>query len=243
MKLFFRSQVIQATFLLLGVSGFLRAADVSGKWKSEFESQVGAFKYSYQLKVDGDKITGVAVRDLGGQVATNNIIEGTIKADAVSFVEVTKIQDQDVRIEYTGKIAGDEMKLTRKVGDFGTAEIVATREKEMASSISVAGQWQSEFDSQVGHQKYVYTFKLEGDTLSGTAVREVEDQKTTSDLKGKVTGADISFTEPLKVQDQDLTIEYSGKINGDEIKLTRKVGDFATTEIVAHRLKKEPDAK
>jgi hypothetical protein len=33
------------------------------------------------------------------------------------------------RIEYTGQLAGDEIKLTRKVGDFATEELVAKRVK------------------------------------------------------------------------------------------------------------------
>ena len=38
-------------------------------------------------------------------------------------------QGQQLRIEYKGKIAGDEMKLTRQVGDVGTEELVAKRAK------------------------------------------------------------------------------------------------------------------
>ena len=38
-------------------------------------------------------------------------------------------QGQELRIEYTGKIAGDEMKLTRKIGDLATEELVAKRAK------------------------------------------------------------------------------------------------------------------
>jgi hypothetical protein len=40
-----------------------------------------------------------------------------------------KIQDQEIRIEYKGKIAGDELKLHRKVGDITEYDIVAKRVK------------------------------------------------------------------------------------------------------------------
>jgi hypothetical protein len=56
-----------------------------------------------------------------------------------------------------------------------------------------------------------------------------------------VAGSDISFNEPFKYQDQVIDIVYSGKITGDEIKLTRKVGDFATEDLIAHRVE-VPDA-
>jgi hypothetical protein len=232
-------KTILAATLLLALPGPLRAADVNGRWKAEFQVQDSQMKYIYEFKADGPKLTGKCLRDRDGEKATNAVQDGKINGDEISFVEIVKNQDQDLRIEYSGKVAGDEIKFTRKVGDFGSNEIVAKREKEAAPSAAVAvtGKWQSEFDSQVGHQKYTYEFKLDGATLTGKATREVEDQKTTTDIKGKVTGNDISFTEPLKIQDQDIEIDYTGKIAGDEIKLTRKVGDFATTEIVAKRMK------
>jgi hypothetical protein len=111
-----------------------QAADISGKWKSEFDTQIGHLKYTYELKADGEKVTGKAFRDLDGTKTTIELIEGKIKGEEVSFVEPLKVQDQDIRIEYKGKIAGDEIKFVRKVGDFATTEIVARREKEKASS-------------------------------------------------------------------------------------------------------------
>lgn len=215
----------------------LSAADVAGKWKSEFTTQVGQMKYTFDLKSADGKITGQATRDRDGELATNTISEGTIKDDAVSFVELAKIQDQDVRIEYSGKISGDEMILSRKVGDFGTADIVAKREKSASDAVIIAGKWQSEFDTQIGLQKYVYEFKLDGETLTGTATHELNGEKVSADIKGKATGGDITFVEPFKFQDMTIDISYTGKIAGDDIKFSRKVGDFATEDLVAHRVK------
>ena len=231
-----------AILLLLGLPGQLCAAGPAGRWKSEFETQIGRMNYTFELKTDGDKVIGQAIRNRDGEMATNTITEGKIKDDEISFVEQARIQDQDIRIEYAGKITGDEMKLTRKVGDFGTSDIVAKREKEAPASITIAGKWQSEFDTQIGRQKYLYEFKLDGENLTGTAAHELNDEKASADIKGKVTGSDISFNEPFKFQDQVIDITYSGKITGDEMKLTRKVGDFATEDLIAHRVK-EPAAK
>jgi hypothetical protein len=84
-------------------------------------------KYVYDLKADGDKITGKAIRDQDGQATEIDLKEGKVSGDEVSFVEILNF-DQEVRIEYKGKLAGDEMKLTRKVGDFATMDIVAKRD-------------------------------------------------------------------------------------------------------------------
>lgn len=102
----------------------------------------------------------------------------------------------------------------------------------------VTGTWKSEFDSQIGQQKYTYTFKQDGTNLTGQAHSEINDQKRDAELKeGKVVGDDISFVEMLDFQGNEIRISYTGKIstNADEIKLTREVGDFAKEEILAKR--------
>ncbi len=102
----------------------------------------------------------------------------------------------------------------------------------------VTGTWKSEFDSQIGHQKYTFTFKQDGANLTGKANSEVGDRKREAELKeGKADGNAISFVETLRMQDNELRITYAGKLSpdGNEIKFTREVGDFAKSEIVARR--------
>jgi hypothetical protein len=166
---------------------------------------------------------------------TIEITEGKAVGNDVSFVENVKFQDQEVRIEYTGKVAGDEIKFTRKVGDFATTEIVAKRDK--GNGASVAGKWKAEFDTQVGKQKYIYEFKVDGDKLTGRAMGDIAGEKSDTEIaQGKVNGAEISFLETVKFQGQDVPVNYKGRVEGDEIKFTRKVGDVATEEMVAKRV-------
>ena len=102
----------------------------------------------------------------------------------------------------------------------------------------VAGTWTAEFDSQIGVQKYTYTFEVDGETLTGTA--EGERMGETAEVAitdGKVVGDKVTFTEMLNFQGQEVPITYDGTIDGDEIKFTRNVADFATEEIVAKRKK------
>jgi uncharacterized protein with beta-barrel porin domain len=101
------------------------AADATGKWTAEFSTQIGQQKYTFDLKADGATLTGKATSPRG----TQDIKEGKVNGDEVSFVEMLELQDQQIRIEYKGKVNGDEMKLTRKVGDFGSTEAVAKRMK------------------------------------------------------------------------------------------------------------------
>ena len=110
---------------LLAFAGMLCAADISGKWTASFDTQIGVQNYTYDFKVDGEKLTGTAKSQFG----EGPIIEGSVKGDDITFVENLDFDGQQVRITYTGKIAGDEIKFTRKVGDFATEELVAKRAK------------------------------------------------------------------------------------------------------------------
>ena len=115
-----------------------------------------------------------------------------------------------------------------------------------AAAADIAGKWRAEFDTQIGLQKYVYAFKVDGDKITGRASFERNNpnggvDKGEVELKEiKLTGDDISFMEPLEFDGQQIRIDYHGKVTGDEMKLTRQVGDFATEEVVAKRLKEEP---
>jgi hypothetical protein len=120
--------------LLLACPLLLHAADVTGKWKAEFDSQIGHLVYVYDLKADGEKLTGKAIRNQDSQKTETEITDGKVSGDNVAFVEVLHRDDLEVRIEYKGKLAGDEIKFTRKVGDFATTDIVAKRDAVPAPS-------------------------------------------------------------------------------------------------------------
>ena len=106
----------------------------------------------------------------------------------------------------------------------------------LAVAADVTGTWKSEFDSQIGLQKYTYTLKQDGTNLTGKANSEVNDQKREAELKeGKVTGEKISFVEMLNFQGNNIRITYTGTISSNELKLTRAVGNFAKEEIVVRR--------
>lgn len=109
--------------LALAVSAI--AGDVNGTWKAKFDTQIGEQHYTYQFKADGEKLTGTAKNDMG----STEIKEGTIKGDDIFFVETIDFNGTALRIEYTGKLVGDEIKFTRKVADFATEDLVAKRDK------------------------------------------------------------------------------------------------------------------
>jgi hypothetical protein len=116
---------------LLGVAAVARAADVAGTWTAEFDTQIGVQKYVYTFKVDGEKLTGTADAErMGEKQAQVALSDGIVKGDQIAFTEPLAFDGNQISITYTGVLAGDEIKFTRKVGDFATESFVAKRKKD-----------------------------------------------------------------------------------------------------------------
>jgi enterochelin esterase-like enzyme len=125
------------TLLTLAVASLSAlAADITGRWKAEFETQRGLQKYTFTLKQDGATVTGKASVEMTDQKRDAEFKDGKVDGDTVIFVEPLKIQDNEINITYTGKISGNEIKFTRKVGDFGSSEATAKREGGAAPAVS-----------------------------------------------------------------------------------------------------------
>src|ERR1035437_7164969 len=239
-KLKLKIPIILLTLATLSLS--LAAADFTGTWKSEFDSQIGLQQYTFAFKQDGTNLTGKASLEINDQKRESELKEGKVDGDAISFIERLNFQDNEIRINYTGKLStnANEINFTREVGDIAKEAIVAKREPAAAAAVEadITGEWQAQFDTQRGLQKYTFTFKQDGTSVTGKAKVEKEDQKSEAELKnGKVEGDLVSFAEPLRIQGNDISITYAGKLSakGDEIKFTRQVGDFGASEATAKR--------
>jgi enterochelin esterase-like enzyme len=110
------------------------AADITGTWKADFNTQRGLQKYTFTFKQDSAGLTGKISADTGGQKREADLKEGKVEGDNVTFVELLSFQGNELRIVYTGKISADEIKFTRKVGDLGTSEAVAKRGEATAAA-------------------------------------------------------------------------------------------------------------
>ena len=122
-----KTRVLGILALLLAVALPAAAADLAGKWNAEFDSPIGVQKYVYEFKKSGDVLAGQATYDhsMGkGTVALENL---KIDGDKVSFEEPLTIDGNTITIKYSGTLAGDELKLTRVVGNFGTEQLTAKR--------------------------------------------------------------------------------------------------------------------
>ncbi len=98
-----------------------------------------------------------------------------------------------------------------------------------------AGKWTATFDTQIGVQNYVFEFQTNGEALTGTATSERGGKSEIHN--GKFVDDTLTFIEGFKFEDMDIPITYTGKLSGDEIQFTRNVGEFATEQLVAKRVK------
>jgi len=126
--MFLRKSMIVMVLIVAGLA-CAYAADITGKWNAEFDSQVGPQKYAFDLKTDGAKLTGKAISDIGGTKATTEIQEGKIEGNEISFIENLNYQGMELKISYKGTVSGDEIKFARTVGDAGGEQFVAKRAK------------------------------------------------------------------------------------------------------------------
>ena len=105
-----------------------RAADVSGTWTAEFDTQVGKQNYTYVLKVSGSQLIGKA-KSANGET---ELKDGKVEGDAVTFVEMLNFQGMELKVTYKGKVvSADEIKFTRDVAGMVQEELVAKRSKAM----------------------------------------------------------------------------------------------------------------
>ena len=103
------------------------AADISGNWKGTAETPNGTVERTFTFKVDGSTVTGETASQLFGK---STITDGRIEGDNVTFSIVVKFQDNELKVNYKGKVNpnGNEIKFTAEAQDGGfTVEYVAKR--------------------------------------------------------------------------------------------------------------------
>lgn len=132
----FAVHVMKTMLLLLAFTAIqisALAADITGTWKAEFDTQIGLQKYTFTLKQDGTSLTGKANSEIAGEKYESKLKDGKVEGDNVSFVELLNFQGNDLEIRYKGTVEEKEMKLSRQVGEFATEQLVAKLDASAAA--------------------------------------------------------------------------------------------------------------
>ncbi len=105
----------------------VQAADVNGKWNSEYTTPDGQTRQNlFAFQVKGDTLTGT----VAGTRGESKIENGKVNGEEISFSVIRNFGGNEIKFLYKGKIAGDEIKLTVTVGEGDrTFEMTAKRAK------------------------------------------------------------------------------------------------------------------
>ena len=117
-----RTFVFFTTFLI-ACCAVANAADLNGKWKGEMQTPNGPLEINMDFHVDGEKLTGTVANTFG----TEQITDGTVKGDAISFVIMAG--GGQFKITYKGTVAGEDLRFHVIIGDVGEGDLVAKRVK------------------------------------------------------------------------------------------------------------------
>lgn len=109
---------IAAIFMSLTMAAAAFAADVTGKWKATTEGPNGSMEITFDLKVDGNRITGKAITGMGDMPITECRIDG----DNITFT----VETDQLKVTHKGTVSGNEMKLKVEMGD-NTTDLLAKR--------------------------------------------------------------------------------------------------------------------
>jgi hypothetical protein len=129
-------KIMKATVVLLMIVAFAAvgvAADINGKWIAQVSNPMmgGNSERVFTFQVSGDKLTGAivdwqvsnAVFEEKGKAAVTGtlktqrgdaqqISEGKVTGDDVSFTVVAQMFGMEMKTQYKGKAAGNEIKFT-----------------------------------------------------------------------------------------------------------------------------------
>jgi hypothetical protein len=122
-----KSRFLGILALLVSTALPAGTAELVGRWTAEFDSPIGVQKYVYDFKGSSDAVTGQATYEHSMGQGTVELENIKVDGDKVSFVEPLSVNGTNITITYSGTLTGNELKLTRDVGEFGTEHLTATR--------------------------------------------------------------------------------------------------------------------
>lgn len=100
--------------------------NLTGSWLVKLESQMGNFDVKLVLEQDENQLEGKMSSEMLGSLDIEN---GTISGAEVNFAVTANMMGNEIKIQYSGKVAEDTIKGTVSLGSFGDATFTATPEK------------------------------------------------------------------------------------------------------------------
>jgi hypothetical protein len=115
---------------LMAAAVMIFAADVSGTWQGTVNLPNGlSFPFTAKLKTQAGKLTGALAAIPPGSAPDIPITGGKVDGDKISFLAVREIQGKSVKFNYTGTLTGNELKIHIVQADDGGAPLDVTTKR------------------------------------------------------------------------------------------------------------------
>jgi len=189
---------------------------LAGLWKITLTLQAGQnLQPTLRLKQEGQQWTGGYLGTTGKELPLQDL---KFKDGALSFRIVDVIDEDKVPFEYVGKLKGENIDGTAKLGE-GKDSITLKFQahKIQTSTVNLAGTWKLKVPFKQGGTTFEPTLKLtqEGNSFAGTYQGE---QGETKIADGLIFGEEFSF-EVLRERDgKRYRLKYQGRVKGESIR-------------------------
>ena len=230
-----RLPIIAFLFLLLCAPAVAaQSANAAGTWDATLTSPQGTFNVQLILKQEGDKLSGV-VKGQRGETP----IEGTTNGKDIKLTYTIKFQDNDMVITLTGALDSTSIKGSADYGGLADGEFNAKRASDASASTTTApasatsasvktditGAWSFQVESSAGSGSPTFTFKQDGEKLTG----QYKGAFGEAPLTGTVKGGKVDFVIKVDVQGQQMTLTYTGTVEKDgSMKGTAELGEVGS---------------
>lgn len=196
-------------------------AAAGNEWELAITSPQGTQTSTLAYTLEGETIKGELKNARGGLPVT-----GMLKGSDITIKFTVKFQDNDLPITLTGKVTGDTAKGEADFGGFaqgewtgkklagGATAAPAAAPAASSGAVNVTGAWVVEVETQAGSGSPSFTFKQEGEKLTG----RYKGQLGEADLMGTVKGGQIEFSFKLTGGQVEGTVVYSGTTDGKTMK-------------------------
>ena len=237
-----RLPLISFLFLVLCATTVVaQSANAAGTWDTTLTSPQGTFNVQLILKQDGEKLSGV-VKGQRGETP----VEGTLIGKDIKLKYTIKFQDNDMLITLTGALDGASIKGSADYGGLADGEFSAKRASEAAATTTkapanttsgsdktdISGAWTFQVETSAGSGSPTFTFKQEGEKLSGQYKGAFGEAPVT----GTVKENKIDFAIKVDVQGQQGTLTYAGTVEKDgSMKGTAQLGEVGSATWTAKR--------
>lgn len=204
MKKFFGVLAASAVLAFSSSSAFAQSGP-AGDWTLAMATPQGTTNVALSLRVAGDKLTGEMNSPMG-PVA----VAGTAVGNDINATADISIQGMALTFVIGGKVEGDTMAGTVKVGDFGEFPFTGTRAGTAPAAAAASptgtaaavitdlnGKWDIKIViAGMGEMPAVAVMKQDGEKLSGTISGPAGEMVIAGSVVGKVVKIDFEADTP-----------------------------------------------